>query len=69
MEELLQFLVKQKYTGNIKGKSWHSGLCFMKGMETTGRHFQLSLEVVFTPEMVKSAKILPGKHVEIELVN
>lgn len=67
-QKVLHLLIELNFGAQIKGKSWWSGLRFMEGMENTGRHFQISNEVVFTTEMVKSITILNGSKAVIELV-
>lgn len=69
MQELLLFLVQHGYGVTIKGKSWVSMIKLMEGMESTKRHFQVSHEVVFTTEMVKSVEINKENFALITLVN
>lgn len=69
MKELLNFLIQQGYSAQISGKSWFSALRLMEGMESTGRHFQVSWEVVFTAEMVKDVKVLPDNSCIITLTH
>jgi hypothetical protein len=69
MKQLLAFLVQQEYSAQIKGKSWFSLLRYMENMESTGRHFQVSYEVAFTVEAVKSVEVFSDNTCIITLIH
>lgn len=65
MKTLLLYLVENKYSCQIKGKSW---FCMITLYESK-RLFKVSYEVIFTPEMVESVEIKKDNTAIITLVH
>lgn len=68
MEKFLQFLVLNKYSAQVKGKSWWITITNYDEGEDS-RLYKLGFEIIFTPEMVQSVEVRPEKEAIITLIH